>query len=78
MTSNDTQKSLQTFPSALNDFIREPVGEDFARERRDIDARGFTLKYVAESFKVRVPPADEGVTQFKGRNIRLRSQRVDD
>jgi len=66
MTSNDTQKSLQASPSLFNDFIRESVGEYFARERWDIDSGGFTLEYVTEGLEIAVAPADGGAPKFKG------------
>jgi hypothetical protein len=71
MPRNDTQEPLQPFPPPFNNFVREPVREYFARERRDVDSCGFALEYVAEGFEVRVSPSDEGVTEFKGGNVSL-------
>jgi hypothetical protein len=52
MASNDSQKSLKTFSTSLNDLVGEAISEDLAGKRGDIDACRFILKDVLESLKV--------------------------
>ncbi len=61
MACHDAQEALEALPPGLDDLIREPVREDFSRERGDVDAGRFVLEDVAERLKVRVAPADERV-----------------
>jgi hypothetical protein len=42
------------------------------RQRRNRDPRAFTLKYVAEVFKVRVAAADYRVAQLEGGDVGAR------
>lgn len=61
MTSNDTQESFESFPPGFNNFIRESVGEDLAREGRNVDASRLPFKDITERLKVRVTTSHEGV-----------------
>ena len=71
MSGNNRQKTLQPLPPSLDDFVGEPVGEDLAGERRDIDSCGFAFENVPEGFEIRVTATDEGVAQFEGGDISL-------
>lgn len=62
MSSDDIQKTFQTFSSTLDDFIRETVGENFAWKRWNVDAWGLSFQEVTEGFKIRVTAADDGMT----------------
>ena len=72
MSRNDTQKSLQPLPPALNDLIREATGKYFSRKRRNVYPSGFMFKDIAKCFKVGVTAANKRMAQLKGRNVRLR------
>ena len=71
MSGNNRQEPLQPFPTCFNDLVREAVGEDLARERRDIDASGFALKDVSERLEIRVASSDKRVAELEGRNVGL-------
>lgn len=71
MTSNDGQKPLQAFTSGLDDLIGEPIGKDFAWERRDVDACRFAFEDIAECFEVRVASTDEGVAKLESWDVGL-------
>jgi hypothetical protein len=71
MPSNNTQKPFQPLPPAFDNLIWEPIGEHLSGEGRDIDTCGFALEDIAEGFKIWVTPADEGVAEFEGGNVRL-------
>jgi len=71
MSCDNTQESLETFSSALDNLIREAVCEDFARERRDVDPRGLVLEDISEGFKIGVAPAYKRMAQLEGGNVGL-------
>lgn len=73
MTSDDSQEPLQALSPSFDNLVGEPVGEDFAGERRDVDACGFAFENVTEGFEIRVAAADERVAQFEGGDIGLLS-----
>lgn len=62
VTSNDAKESFESFPPGFNDFIRESVSEDLAREGRNVDASRLPFEDITECLKVRVTASDEGVT----------------
>jgi hypothetical protein len=76
MPCNNAQKTFQTFSTTFDDFVRETIGKDFAGERWDVDSSRFTLEDVAEGFKVGVTSANQGMPQFKGRNVGLKVEWV--
>jgi hypothetical protein len=71
VAGDDGEEALEALAAALDDLVREAVGEDFARQRRDVHARALALEDVAEGLKVRVPPAHERVPQLERRDVRL-------
>lgn len=62
MASDHAQEPLEALSPGLDDFVREAVGEHFARKRRDVHAGRFTLEDVAEGFKVGISSANQGMT----------------
>ena len=71
MPSNNRQKTLETLPPSFDDLVREPIGEDLARQRRNVHAGGFTLEDVTEGFEVGVTPTDDRMAQLECRNVGL-------
>lgn len=71
MPRDDGQKAFQALPPRLDNLLREAVGEDLARKRRDVHARGLALKDVTEGFEVGVAPPYGGVPQFERRDVGL-------
>lgn len=61
MTGYDAKEPFKSFPPSFNDFIRESVSEDLAREGRNVDASRLPFEDIAECFKVRVTTSYEGV-----------------
>jgi hypothetical protein len=61
VTSNDAKEPFKSLPPSFNDFIREPVSEDLAREGRNVDASRLPFEDITERFKVRVTTSHEGV-----------------
>ena len=57
MSGDDGEEALQPLAASLDDFIREAVCEDLARQGRDIDAGGLAFENVAERLEIRVSPA---------------------
>lgn len=78
MSGDNRQEAFEALSSGLDDFVREAVGEDLARQGRDIHAGRFALEDVAERLKVGVTPADDGVTQLERRDIGLPSESYDE
>jgi hypothetical protein len=71
MTSNDTEEPFKPFSSRLNDFVRESISENFAREGRDIDPCRLVFKNVTECLEIRVAPANNRMAKLKCRDISL-------
>ena len=71
MSSNNTQKPLQSLSPALNHLIRESIRKYFSGQRRNINAGRFMLENVAKGFKVRVAPPDDGLSKFESGYIGL-------
>ena len=71
MTSNNTQEPLQAFSPRLDDLIWESVGKNLAWKRGDIDSCGFMFKNIAESFEIRVAPANYRMAKLESRYVCL-------
>lgn len=65
MSNNNLEESLQTFPALFNDSVVELVEVDLSWQWGDGDACAFTLKDVAEVFKVRITAAHAAVAQLE-------------
>ena len=68
---NNGQETLQALTSRLNNLVGETVREDLARERGDVDTRGFTFENIPERFEIRVAPPNERVPEFESRDVCL-------
>ena len=73
--SDDSKEPLEALAPALDDLVREPVREDLAGQRRDVDARALALEDVAERLEVAVPPPHQRVPQLERGDVRLRRAR---
>ena len=71
MARDDGEEALEALAAALDDLVREAVGEDLAWQGRDVDTGGLAFEDVAEGFEVRVPSTNDGVAKLKGRDVRL-------
>jgi len=69
MSDHNLQESLQPFSPVLDHIVTKPVGKDLPRQGRDRNARGFSLKYVAEVLEVRISPAYAAVTELEGGDV---------
>lgn len=61
VTSNDAKEPFEPFPPGFDDLIGEPVSEDFAGERGNVDASRLPFEDITERFKVRVTTSHKGV-----------------
>lgn len=71
MASDDSQEALETLSSSFDNFIREPIGEDFAGERGDVNTSGFALENIAESFEIAVSSTDKRMSELERGDIGL-------
>lgn len=69
VANHDLEELFETSPPALDDVVRESVGEDLAGKRGDGDAGALTLEDVAEVLEVAVSPADARGAQFEGWDV---------
>lgn len=67
---HDLHESLQPFPPVLNHVVAESIRKHFPRQRRNGHTGALALQNVSKVFKVGVPPAHDGVLQFKGGDVR--------
>ena len=71
MASDNCQKAFKTLPPGLDNLVRESVGENLARERRDVHAGRLAFQNVTECLEIRVTPADNGVTKLESGDVGL-------